>query len=202
MPCAEVFEAAQQDSPRKAALYNSGVEYRTHLTKHLRRPATPSTEYAAPVTESQKIGWDVARYQSEQWDVPGATGKLRLEATAGARRVPNQQYHHKATELSHYNDCVSKHEYGRSVAAEFGAYGRQRLMTHSLQRHASSGAAAGLQQPEFGRYAACASPEPRKVILGMTNVPMSGTFKARGEGGSYFKARTSRYGEHFLKTCG
>jgi hypothetical protein len=63
----KAFEALQRDSPKKAARYNSGVEYRTHLTKHLRRPDGPSGEYDAPITESQKIGWEVERYQQETW---------------------------------------------------------------------------------------------------------------------------------------
>ena len=48
--------------------------------------------------------------------------------------MPNQQYHHKATEISHYNDCVTKHAYGRSVKSEFGAYGQARLETQALVR--------------------------------------------------------------------
>ena len=75
-------------------------------------------------------------------------------------------------------------------------------LTRALEDHETSGAASGLQQPEFGRYAVVQVPSPRTEVLGKTNLPMEGTFKRSGEGGSYFKANTSRYGEHFLKTCG
>ena len=123
----------QREEPKKAAKYSSGNEYRTHLVKHLRRSDHPSSEYDAPITESQKIGWEVERYQQEMWQTgkaPSPTAPRPL-ATAGARRVPNQQYHHKATEISHYNDCVTKHAYGRSVKSEFGAYGQARLETQA-----------------------------------------------------------------------
>ena len=73
---------------------------------------------------------------------------------------------------------------------------------YGLEDHAVSGTASGLQQPEFGRYPPLQVPEPRTQMLGQTNLPMEGTFKASGEGGAYFKANTSRYGEQFLKTCG
>lgn len=63
----KAFEALQRESPKKAARYVSGSEYRAHLTKHLRRPDPPSDEYDAPVTESQRIGWEVERYQREMW---------------------------------------------------------------------------------------------------------------------------------------
>lgn len=61
----KAFEALQRESPKKAARYISGSEYRAHLTKHLRRPDHPSDEYDAPITESQRIGWEVERYQRE-----------------------------------------------------------------------------------------------------------------------------------------
>lgn len=43
------------------------------------------------------------------------------------------QYHHKATEISHYNDCVTKHMYGRSIKSEFGAYGQARLEKQAME---------------------------------------------------------------------
>mmetsp|Transcript_29292 Transcript_29292/g.72463 ORF Transcript_29292/g.72463 Transcript_29292/m.72463 type:complete len:242 (-) Transcript_29292:28-753(-) len=186
----------------RAVKYNSNVEYRTHLTKHLRRADAPSDEYDAPITESQKIGWEVERYQQEMWKTgkaPSPTSPRPL-ATAGSRRMPNQQYHHKATEISHYNDCVTKHDYGRSVKSEFGAYGRERLATQALEDHKNSGTSTGLQQPEFGRYTPMHVPMPRTQVLGKTNMPMSGTFGRHGDGSG--RLNTGRYGEHFLKTCG
>eukprot|EP00740_Mantoniella_antarctica_P001481 CAMPEP_0181361322 /NCGR_PEP_ID=MMETSP1106-20121128/7210_1 /TAXON_ID=81844 /ORGANISM="Mantoniella antarctica, Strain SL-175" /LENGTH=214 /DNA_ID=CAMNT_0023474799 /DNA_START=265 /DNA_END=909 /DNA_ORIENTATION=- len=200
------FEALQRDTPKKAARYDSNSEYRAHLSKHLRRPIAPSQEYDAPVTESQKVGWEVERYQREVWEKhktsAAAIDAPRFLTTAGSGRHPNHQNHHKATEISHYNDCVTKHMYGRSVKSEFGAYGQARLETQALEDHKVSGTASGMQQPVFGRYAPMRVPEPRTTVLGKTNLPMEGTFKASGEGRSYYKANTSRYGEHFLKTCG
>ena len=63
----QAFEALQLDSPKKAALYDSGFEYRAHLTKHHRRPDAPSAEYDQPITESQKIGWEIEQYQRDMW---------------------------------------------------------------------------------------------------------------------------------------
>lgn len=60
--------------------------------------------------------------------------------TGGARRLPNHhQYHHKSTEISHYNDCVTKHMYGRSIKSEFGAYGQARLEKQAMEVRGGEG---------------------------------------------------------------
>mmetsp|Transcript_10073 Transcript_10073/g.11771 ORF Transcript_10073/g.11771 Transcript_10073/m.11771 type:complete len:211 (-) Transcript_10073:655-1287(-) len=106
-----------------APVYRSMEKLTTDWTKHTRREVPHAVEYGAPILESHKYGW----VSGDHPDIPTPT----------EHRAPT-------SDLSHYNDCLSKHESGRSVGSEFSAHGSTRLTTQTLH-----GIKSGIQHPPF-----------------------------------------------------
>lgn len=105
-----------------AVHYMSNNQYRAAARKHVRRPLDPEEEYIKPLTESHKVGWASARRAKS----PGPQ----------LHHFTPREFKHRSTELSQYNDSVTRVFNGRSVGHEFSAYGVERLTTQSFAERA------------------------------------------------------------------
>ncbi|KAK3234477.1 hypothetical protein CYMTET_55284 [Cymbomonas tetramitiformis] len=111
------------EPPPSPCQYTSGELFRGHLRKHRRRDVPYSEEYGDPLLESHKYGWT----SDVNPDIPSPI-----------------EHRTVSTELSHYQDCITKHENGRSIQSEFCEYGNNRLNTQVIH-----GAPSGSQHPPF-----------------------------------------------------